>query len=183
MAAAPAKPSPINDHDVEDWKTRFNDVLARPSEHINSKSPPTAAPWHNSFFACLTPIDTCLLTYCLPCVTFGRTHHRLRKDGSLEGYEPINTSCLLFCGAGCFGAHWIPMAMQRADIRAKYNLQGNCLTDIATACCCALCDLVQVDKEAAFRASEVPAGPQGVQQQYVAPAAGMEYPAPAEVKN
>ena len=39
--------------------------------------------------------------------------------------------------------HWLPMSMQRADLRTKHNLQGNCLTDIATACCCALCDLAK----------------------------------------
>lgn len=43
------------------------------------------------------------------------------------------------------------MALQRADIRAKYNLQGSCLVDIATACCCGCCDLIQQDKEVAHR--------------------------------
>ena len=87
-----AKPSPINDQDVEDWKKRFNDVLAKPGEHVHSKSPDTAQPWHSSFFGCFSPIDTCLVTWCLPCITFGKTHHRLRKSATLEGYEPINTS-------------------------------------------------------------------------------------------
>jgi hypothetical protein len=32
------------------------------------------------------------MTWCLPCVTFGKTHHRVRKDASMQGYEPINTS-------------------------------------------------------------------------------------------
>jgi hypothetical protein len=40
--------------------------------------------------------------------------------------------------------------MQRADLRAKYNLQGDCITDIAAACCCGLCDLVQQEKEATY---------------------------------
>ena len=83
---------PINDRDMEDWKNRFNEVLAKPSEHINQKSPEDAGAWNASFCGCFDPIDTCLITWCLPCVTFGKTHHRLRKNGSLEGYEPINTS-------------------------------------------------------------------------------------------
>jgi hypothetical protein len=33
-----------------------------------------------------------LITYCVPCVTFGKTHHRTRKDATMAGYEPINTS-------------------------------------------------------------------------------------------
>lgn len=91
-AAVPPKQGPLNNADVEDWKNRINDVLARPSEHVNSKSPEDAGAWHSAFFGCFSPIDTCLMTWCLPCVTFGRTHHRLRKNGNLDGYEPINTS-------------------------------------------------------------------------------------------
>jgi hypothetical protein len=33
-----------------------------------------------------------LVTYCCPCVTFGKIHHRLVKNNSMEGYEPVNTS-------------------------------------------------------------------------------------------
>ena len=95
QATGPQKPGPLSDADMDDWKTRINDVLARPSEHVNSKSPESSQPWTNAFFACFNPIDTCLMTWCIPCVTFGKTHHRLRKGGSLEGYEPINTSVRL----------------------------------------------------------------------------------------
>lgn len=101
-ASAPAptaQPSngPINDRDVEDWKNRFNEVLAKPSEHVNSKSPESAQPWGSAFFGCFNPIDTCLMTWCLPCVTFGKTHHRIRKNGSMEGWEPVNTSVRTPC--------------------------------------------------------------------------------------
>lgn len=92
--SAPAQPStgPINDQDVNEWKIRLNEVLAKPGEVVNSKSPESAQPWYESFFGCFSPIDLCCMTYCLPCVTFGKTHHRLRKDANLVGYEPINTS-------------------------------------------------------------------------------------------
>ena len=65
------------------------------------------------------------------------------------------------------------MSLQRADIRAKYHLEGSCLTDIATACCCGLCDLVQQEKEVAHRGQT---SAQGEQQQYQAPVWGMAYP-------
>lgn len=83
---------PVDHDDLNYWKQRFNDLVARPSEHINSKSPETSQPWHSAFFGCFSPIDTCLVTWCLPCVTFGKTHHRLQKNANLNGYEPINTS-------------------------------------------------------------------------------------------
>ncbi|KAI3317349.1 PLAC8-domain-containing protein [Xylariaceae sp. AK1471] len=145
-----ANNGPIDANDLNDWKDRFNQVLAQPSEHLNSKSPDSAQSWTSNFIEFWNPVDTCLITWCLPCVTFGKTHHRLRKNGNLEGYEPINTSCLLLCGSSCFGLHWLVMALQRANVREKYHLQGNCLVDIAASCCCGCCSLVQQDKEAAY---------------------------------
>jgi hypothetical protein len=96
MAAPQQQPAaaaqPVSNADVGEWTARFNDVLSRPSEHINSKSPDSAQPWHNAFFGCLAPIDVCLMTWCCPCVVFGRTHHRLRKNANLEGWQPVNAS-------------------------------------------------------------------------------------------
>jgi len=155
---------PIDHNDMQDWMERFNGVLSKSGEHLNEKSPEDSREWHNSFFGCLDPIDLCLITYCVPCVTFGKTHHRTRKDATMAGYEPINTSCLIFLGSAMFGLHWIPQSIQRSEIRKKYHLQGSCLTDIATACCCAICDLVQQEKETEFREKET-AG-QGAAVQY-----------------
>jgi len=162
----------LNDSDVNEWKDRFNDVLLQAGDVVKYKSPPGAQPWHEAFCGCLNPIDLCCITYCLPCVTFGKTHHRLRKDANLAGYEPVNTSCLLILAAGCICCHWIPLSMQRADLRAKYNLQGDCLTDIAAACCCGLCDLVQQEKEAKYQGQHHAAA---VKQPYQ-PQSGMAYP-------
>lgn len=63
----------------------------------------------------------------------------------------MTTQCLLFCGTMCIGIPFIPIAMQRAHLREKYNLQGSCIVDLATACCCGCCDLIQQDKEAEHR--------------------------------
>lgn len=90
--AQPATGGPIDNQDIEDWKARLNVVLAQPADVINSKSPETAGPWNADLFGCFDPIDQCLMGWCLPCVTFGKTHHRLRKNANLEGYEPVNTS-------------------------------------------------------------------------------------------
>jgi hypothetical protein len=83
---------PVDNQDIEDWKARLNVVLAQPADVINSKSPDGAGAWNADLFGCFDPIDLCLMTWCLPCVTFGKTHHRLRKNANLEGYEPVNTS-------------------------------------------------------------------------------------------
>jgi len=172
MAAAQQNNSgPIDNRDIEGWTKRFNDVLAKPADVINSKSPETAQTWHAALFGCFDPIDLCLMTWCLPCVTFGKTHHRIHKNGNLEGYEPVNTSCLLLCGSAFVGLSCIPLAMQRAEVRNKYNLQGSCLGDIALTLCCGCCSLVQQEKEAAHREPLI-AG--GNKQQYQA-SEGMVY--------
>lgn len=91
-AGGAAAQGPINNDDIADWTARLNDVLARPGEHVNSKSPAGAQSWYNAIWGCFNPIDTCLMSWCCSCVVFGRTHHRLRKNANLEGYEPINTT-------------------------------------------------------------------------------------------
>ncbi|KAK0615636.1 hypothetical protein B0T17DRAFT_510221 [Bombardia bombarda] len=89
---------------------------------------------------------------CIPCVQFGKTHHRLMNEGSLEGYECLNTSCMIWCCfTWCFQCECIPLAMERAEIRKKYNLSGNCCCDILAASCCSCCVLAQNDKEVRYR--------------------------------
>lgn len=97
QAAAPVaggKPGPWDPRDVQDWTERFNAVLADRAQ-ITAPAPADARPWLTGLFGCFAPIDLCAITCCLPCVTFGKTHHRTRKNGNMEGYEPINTSVSL----------------------------------------------------------------------------------------
>lgn len=49
----------IDNKDVDRWKEKFSELLAKPAEHIQSKSPETAREWHAGLFSCFSPIDTC----------------------------------------------------------------------------------------------------------------------------
>ncbi|KAI0154246.1 PLAC8 family-domain-containing protein [Xylariaceae sp. FL1272] len=142
----------LDDADVQFWTDALNEVAENPAASLMSSSPAGAGSWFTSFFSCLDPFDECLVTWCLPSVTFGKTHHRMNKGANLVGYKPVNTSCLFFCGASHCGAWWLPTLLQRVEIRKRYNLQGNFLLDLATACCCHACVLVQNGKEVAHRA-------------------------------
>ncbi|KAK5993088.1 Protein PLANT CADMIUM RESISTANCE 4 [Cladobotryum mycophilum] len=176
---APVQPragGAVVDDDVNHWKNEFNAVLSKPSETFNSKSAPGANGWSTSLFGCFSPVDTCLITCCVPCVTFGKTHHRVNKSGDMDGYEPVNTSCLLFCGSSFFGLHWVLSALQRSEVRDKYHLEGSCLGDLARSCCCACCNLIQLDKESEHR--EKLLRESGQQQQYKSNA-DMVYPGAA----
>jgi hypothetical protein len=44
----------------------------------------------------LLTFDKGAITCCVPCVTFGKTHHRSRKDANLEGYTPVNATVSRF---------------------------------------------------------------------------------------
>ena len=126
--AAPVHEKSEMQHDVDHWVNRVSHVAKDPS-HITA--PTGTASWSSSFFGCFNPIDTCLVTCCCPCITFGRTHHRLNKDGDLVGYSAVNASCLGWWAVSCFGLHCIPSLLQRGEIRerAQPNLSGNFVTD------------------------------------------------------
>lgn len=70
--AAATAPGPIDQKDIEYWSNQMNSALADFNGTVNNKSPAGASQWANGFFSCFNPIETCLLTWCCPCVTFGR---------------------------------------------------------------------------------------------------------------
>lgn len=133
---------------VDDWKNKANKALEGAAWN-NATTGPSYKPWNNGFWACLTPPALCGITCCFPCVTFGKTYHRIKHNGDMTGYEPINTSCLLFWLSGCVGVGpCLAQAIQRKDLREKHNLQGNCTEDMILGFFCMCCSLMQSEKEA-----------------------------------
>ena len=123
---------PIDNRDVEEWTTRFNEVLAKPGDVINSRSPEGSQPWYSSFFGCFSPLDLCLVTWCLPCVTFGKTHHRMQKSAALEGYEPINTSVSPYRPV----MDEIKLELMPVDISASSSAVRHALASTGYRCLC-----------------------------------------------
>jgi len=148
--APPPQAAPPVD-DITDWVNRVKAVVEQP-ETVTAPAPAGAAPWHNRFIEFFAPVDTCLVTCCCPCITFGKTHHRLRKDPSMRDYSPVNPSCLGYWVSAMFCGHLCLQVLQRHDVRTKNHLEGDCVTDCLRAWCCPCCDLVQQDKEAAYHA-------------------------------
>ncbi|KAF2106822.1 PLAC8 family-domain-containing protein [Lophiotrema nucula] len=110
--------------------------------------------WHHSGSSCCSPIGSCCLAWWCPCISYGRTHHRVKFDGNMSGYSCCNGSCCGFTALGCLGLSFILPMIQRGDIRAKYHLNGNGCKDCLCACCCQPCDLVQQEKESKFHEDE-----------------------------
>lgn len=92
--------------------------------------------------------------------------------------------CLLFLLAGCFGVPCIPIAMQRSDVRTKYNLRGSGFGDFCSAYWCPACDMMQQEKEVRYREALLDGqrGSVAHLQQYQAEG-GMAYPPPAAQHN
>jgi len=86
---------------------------------------PMEQDFHHSGTDCFSPFTTCLLAWCVPCVLYGRVHHRLHKDSQLKGWSIFNGDCIGYSALSCCGFQWIIQMMQRAEIRKKYGLKGN----------------------------------------------------------
>ncbi|KAF2015972.1 hypothetical protein BU24DRAFT_189240 [Aaosphaeria arxii CBS 175.79] len=158
----PAQDGPFKADEFSEWQTRAKTALN--NQAWNSASPEGSQPWLNSIWGCITPPSTCLVTCCCPCITFGKTHHRLRHNGDMAGYSPVNTSCILFFASSYVCLNWVMNALQLQEIREKHNLEGSCTKDLACSFCCLGCSLCQAEKETVARAGEKGA----VDQQYKA---------------
>ncbi|KAF2034552.1 PLAC8-domain-containing protein [Setomelanomma holmii] len=155
--------------EIASWKAKFNAAL-EPGK-LSSKT--TGRPWSANFWGCFAPIDLCAITCCFPCVTFGKVAHRMDHNGDMSGYEPLNTSCLLFYLSTCFGLHWVPQSLLLSEIREKHNLEGSCVMDLVKSCCCGCCALVQAEKETKALLGSGKQGMDGVvEQQYTGGAGG-----------
>ena len=131
--AAPAHDKSEMQRDVDHWVNRVSHTA---KDHSHITNPTGSASWSSSFFGCFNPVDTCLVTCCCPCITFGKTHHRLNKNGDLVGYSAVNASCLGWWAVSCFGLHCIANLVQRGELRERSqpNLSGNFVTDFLKVC-------------------------------------------------
>ncbi|OAL45639.1 PLAC8-domain-containing protein [Pyrenochaeta sp. DS3sAY3a] len=110
--------------------------------------------WHYSGTSWCSPLGTCLLSCCCPCVLYGRIRHRSKNAGNMVNYSTFNGDCLAFTGVSCLGVPFILSMISRGDMRAKYHLSGSTAKDCLCAFCCLHCDIAQQDKEVTYREAE-----------------------------
>ncbi|KAF2809947.1 uncharacterized protein BDZ99DRAFT_570581 [Mytilinidion resinicola] len=127
---------------MDNWNNRFNNVVNEAS------APPSTGPKQArtaNLFDCCVPPELCFLTYCCPCVTFGKSTHRMENDGNMTNFGPVNVMCVVYY---CLGpCAWILVCAQETEARRKYKLDGNLCTDCLKSCCCTCCTLMQQEKE------------------------------------
>ncbi|KAL2844516.1 PLAC8 family protein [Aspergillus pseudoustus] len=106
--------------------------------------------WNHSLCDCCSPGTLCLLTCCLPCLTFGKTQAR-SQDPTLQNYSSINSECLIFGFLSLGYFQWIIQTIRRGEMREKHGIEGSCCGDCCATFWCGCCTLVQEEKEMELR--------------------------------
>jgi Cys-rich protein (TIGR01571 family) len=92
--------------------------------------------------SCCSVCSTCCLGCWCPCILFGRTRQRmLNPEMPKEAQSCCNGDCMGYAvvAAFCPGFTFIFGWMNRRDIRAKYDIDGNVCCDCLTHYCCDCC--------------------------------------------
>nr|GAT60279.1 predicted protein [Mycena chlorophos] len=108
--------------------------------------------WSRGVFTCLEDPLTCVVSWFLPCVSYGRNRARynaleagnVSKD-PMEGI--ISNESIIYGVAHCFGCGGLIGMGGRAQTRGRYAIRGDGATDFLLACCCAPCSLTQESRE------------------------------------
>ncbi|PAA66197.1 hypothetical protein BOX15_Mlig006355g1 [Macrostomum lignano] len=94
-----------------------------------------SAEFQVGLLGCFNDCGLCVLTYFVPCYTFGKNA------------EAVGENCIL-CGFGiCCGLGFILGPIVRGKIREKQNIPGSFITDYCIWFFCAFCALVQEAQE------------------------------------
>jgi len=108
--------------------------------------------WSYGPFDCLADPLTCVVSWFLPCVSYGRNRARYQalENGAvskdpMEGV--ISNDSIIYGVAHCFGCGGFIGMGGRGLTRSRYSLRGDQATDFALACCCAPCSLTQESRE------------------------------------
>jgi Cys-rich protein (TIGR01571 family) len=98
--------------------------------------------FQNGFCSCCDPMGTCCLGCWCPCIIYSYARSRMMNPQLRKGELPVCTGAC--CGYAtvlllCPGFQCIFGCMNRADIRNKYQIDGNCCTDCLLHWCCDCC--------------------------------------------
>ncbi|KAL4217066.1 hypothetical protein ACF0H5_023522 [Mactra antiquata] len=93
--------------------------------------------WSHSLFGCFDNFGICLVTYFVPCVTFGQTA------------EAVGEGSCITCGLAYFVPilNIITWLNIRGKIREMKGIEGSTVNDCLAILCCPLCALVQEAQE------------------------------------
>ncbi|XP_062212928.1 cell number regulator 10-like [Phragmites australis] len=114
-----------------------------PATGVPVGGPGTANQWSTGLFDCFDDCGLCCMTWCCPCITFGRVAEIVDRGASSCGTSGALYSMLLYF-TGC---HWIYSCTYRAKMRAEFNLPESPCCDCCVHFCCEPCALCQQYRE------------------------------------
>ncbi len=108
-------------------------------EPNHRRGPQGPQEWNNSLCGCFSDMSSCCMTWCCPCVQYGKNYEKVHRDGCCsQGF--------LYCVLAPFGLSCCIHSGLRSDIRQRYNIIEGC-SDCCVTCFCAGCAIAQEARE------------------------------------
>uniref|UniRef100_A0A7S0WN92 Uncharacterized protein n=1 Tax=Chlamydomonas leiostraca TaxID=1034604 RepID=A0A7S0WN92_9CHLO len=89
--------------------------------------------------SCFDDMGSCIITCCVPCVTYGQNVERLQNGSGFFG------ACLLYYCCACCACFFA--GGTRGQLRQKYGLKEDPCSDCCVHCWCSPCGLCQEARE------------------------------------
>jgi Cys-rich protein (TIGR01571 family) len=99
--------------------------------------------FQKGLFGCFGDITTCIISFFVPCLQFGRNAEAIGENCLTYGLSQIVPILGLYC-----------RAMVRGKIRDQKSIPGSCLMDLILILFCYSCTLAQEGQELAGTAAQ-----------------------------
>ena len=110
-------------------------------------------------FGCFGDIKISLVTWCLPCFSFGRVAaHVNHKDFGFGGCLPCGAA-LFIPLYGCYASYMVRKASRdKAGASPMFNFWPEFIVDIFTGICCGCCATIQEARHFDLDVLKIPSG-------------------------
>uniref|UniRef100_A0A7N0UB97 Uncharacterized protein n=1 Tax=Kalanchoe fedtschenkoi TaxID=63787 RepID=A0A7N0UB97_KALFE len=114
-----------------------------PIQSLFVQRPSYNVPWTTGLFDCCDDPSNALITFCVPCVTFGQAAEIIDEGSSSCATHATFYSCVWFL----IGCPCLLSCSYRTKLRARYQLVETPAPDWLTHFLCELCALCQMHRE------------------------------------
>lgn len=91
------------------------------------------ADWGHGLFSCMDDCGVCIITWLLPCITFGQNAEAVGETSCLMGALALFVPLLdIYC-----------LWKVRGAVREKYGIEGSVINDLICVLLCPLCTIIQ----------------------------------------
>lgn len=150
VASVPAAVAPMSQTPAPGYETRDEKLVTGPVAHGHGAA--AGNEWTQGFFDCCRPADLCCMTFCCPCITYGRNYERMKNPAIRQKPDSANVPCLVYSALLCFaGLQFVAGFISRTSHREQMGIDGSPVVDCAAHFCCSCCALIQEVCQQCFR--------------------------------